>query len=205
LRQAFVLAQRTPARQENVDARFEEIYLQFERPIHLFVYQMLSNQQDAEDVTQETFLRAYRSLRGQPPAKCRKARLYRIATNACLDAVRRKRGIQWTPWESQTHDHNLIASQRDEPEAAATTRETRDDVRAILLKMSGRGRASLLMREVEGMNCEEIGAALGVSRSAAKSTLCRAREEFRSLHRQRHGENELIRLSSPVPPAVSPR
>jgi RNA polymerase sigma-70 factor (ECF subfamily) len=137
---------------------------------------------DAVDLTQDVFVKAYQALPRIRRELNVSAWLHRIATNACLDVLRRRQRLRWLPWEGPKHDHLRPCGPADEPERAALGQETRVTVQRVLDRMTHRHRLGLLLREYEGLSCAEIGEVMGLSRSAVKSLLYRAREEFRVVH-----------------------
>ncbi|HUG16268.1 MAG TPA: sigma-70 family RNA polymerase sigma factor [Thermomicrobiales bacterium] len=163
-------------------AAFEQIVFRYERQIYSFVYRMMGDPDDASDLTQDCFVRAYRGLGSTNADLNVSAWLHRIASNACLDILRRRKRIRWLPWDNMKHEHLLGGGELDDPERRTFARETSSAVQETLMRMSPRNRAALIMREYEGLSCEEIGDALGLSRSAVKSVLFRGREEFRRLY-----------------------
>jgi RNA polymerase sigma-70 factor (ECF subfamily) len=168
---------------EGDQAAFEVIFQRYERQIYGFIYRMMGNAEDANDLTQECFIRAYRALAQTSPDLNVSAWLHRIASNACLDVLRRRQRIRWLPWESHKHEHLLHGKPLDDPERNAISNETQVTVQRVLNLMSARNRMALVLREYEGMSCEDIGEVMGLSRSAVKSVLFRGREEFRKVYR----------------------
>jgi RNA polymerase sigma-70 factor (ECF subfamily) len=166
---------------------FEALVQRYERRIHAYTYQMLGNSEDVFDVTQETFIRAYKNLPRTSEDLKFSAWLHRIATNACLDLLRRRRHVRWLSWDIERHEHFLEYSPFDDPERVALDGEHRMDVQRVLAAMQPRYRTALLLREFEGLTGREIGAAMGISVPAVKSILFRARDEFRQLHEQLTG------------------
>jgi RNA polymerase sigma-70 factor, ECF subfamily len=162
---------------------FEAIFQLYERQIYGFIYRMMGNAEDANDLTQECFIRAYRALSQTNDDLNISAWLHRIASNACLDVLRRRQRIRWLPWESHKHEHLLHGKPLDEPESNALRNETQITVQQVISQMSPRNRMALILREYEGMSCEEIGQIMGLSRSAVKSVLFRGREEFRRIYK----------------------
>lgn len=162
---------------------FEAIFQLYERQIYGFIYRMMGNAEDANDLTQECFIRAYKALSQTNDDLNISAWLHRIASNACLDVLRRRQRIRWLPWESHKHEHLLHGKVLDEPESSALRNETQVAVQQVISEMSPRNRMALIFREYEGMSCEEIGQIMGLSRSAVKSVLFRGREEFRRIYR----------------------
>lgn len=161
-------------------AAFERIYLLYERKIYSHIYRMMGNPDDASDLTQTTFIKAYENLAKTAPDSNVGAWLYRIASNTCYDQLRRKKRVQWQPWEDAKHDHLLHGSVAENPERGTLRREAEDAVQQVLNRMSPQNRQALLLRE-DGMGLDDIGLVLGKSRSAMKSLLFRAREEFRKI------------------------
>jgi RNA polymerase sigma-70 factor, ECF subfamily len=162
---------------------FEAIFHHYERQIYGFIYRMMGNAEDANDLTQECFIRAYRALPQTSDDLNISAWLHRIASNACLDVLRRRQRIRWLPWESHKHEQLLHGKPLDDPERSALSSETQEIVQRVISHMSPRNRMALILREYEGMSCEEIGQVMGLSRSAVKSVLFRGREEFRRIYR----------------------
>jgi RNA polymerase sigma-70 factor (ECF subfamily) len=87
------------------------------------------------------------------------------------------------PWDDTKHEPLLASHPSDDPERMALAHESRSLVQDVLNKMNARYRLALMLREYEGMSTVEIGEVMGVSSSAVKSALYRAREEFRILYR----------------------
>lgn len=163
-------------------AAFEAICQRYERQIYSLIYRMLGDADDAYDVAQEVFVKAYTALGRTNEHLNLSAWLFRIASNACLDVLRRRQRIRWLPWEGPKHDHLLLSASLDEPERSAISQETRVAVQRVLDRMTPRHRLALLLREYEGLGCQEIGDVMGLNRSAVRSLLFRAREEFRRLY-----------------------
>jgi RNA polymerase sigma-70 factor (TIGR02960 family) len=159
------------------------------RELHVHCYRMLGSYGDAEDAVQETFVRAWRAhatFDGGPHAR---AWLYRIATNTCLDAIRRtKRQVRSlgsfaeVPWLTPYPDRmlDLVAPAADEPHAVAVARETVELAYiAVIQLLPARQRAVLLLRDVLDWSANETAAALEISVPAANSALQRARATLR--------------------------
>src|SRR6266571_8211693 len=87
---------------DNADA-LSVLYEQFRRPIHSYIYRLLGNLEDADDVTQEVFVRACIAWDGLYERDRLKAWLYRIATNLCVDLLRRRKRISWWPLMRRNH------------------------------------------------------------------------------------------------------
>jgi RNA polymerase sigma-70 factor, ECF subfamily len=167
---------------------FEALVQRYERQIYAFTYRMMGNPDDAFDLTQECFIRAYKNLDRTNAELNVSAWLHRIASNACLDQLRRRKRIRWLPWDASKHEPLLKNHPSDNPERVAVSAENTTDVQQVLDAMTERNRQALVLREYEGMSTREIGEIMGLSRSAVKSILFRAREEFRQCYRELFGE-----------------
>ena len=159
------------------------------RELHVHCYRMLASFDEAEDAVQETFLNAWRGRSGFQGAQFR-AWLYRIATNVCLDMLRRNsrraagtRSLAEIPWIQPYPDLLLdqAAPTDQQPEAIAIERETISlAFLAALQALPPRQRAALIARDVLGWPASETAEALGTSVAAANSALQRARTTMQS-------------------------
>jgi RNA polymerase sigma-70 factor (ECF subfamily) len=168
---------------------FAELSERHRRELHVHCYRMLGSFDDADDAVQETFLRAWRGRAGFDGGAHFRAWLYRIATNVCLDMLRRSshqisapRSFAEVPWLQPYPDRLLdqIAPSDDEPDARAVERETIElAFLAALQVLPPRQRAALLARDVLGRPADETAALLDTSVAAANSALQRARATMR--------------------------
>jgi RNA polymerase sigma-70 factor (ECF subfamily) len=168
----------TRAKAGDQDA-FADIFRHYRPRIHAYCYHLLGNFADAEDLTQETFLRAYRALDLTADQLALGSWLYRIAGNACTDLLRRRQIARWLPWEER---HDVPVLHRDDnPETALLDAEAQRAFGIICQAMSPRNRQALVLRAQDDYSVEQIGARLGLTTPAVKSLLFRARGEFRGL------------------------
>ena len=160
------------------------------RELHVHCYRMLASFDEAEDAVQETFLNAWRGRSGFEGGSQFRAWLYRIATNVCLDMLRRNsrrvtgmRSFAEVPWIQPYPDLLLdqAAPADEQPEAVAIARETISlAFLAALQVLPPRQRAALIARDVLGWPASETASALGTSVAAANSALQRARATMQS-------------------------
>ncbi len=153
-------------------AEFEAFFREHERAVYACLWRLTGNPQSARDLTQETFLRAWRHFEQVRAYEQPHAWLLHVATNLAFSARRRDRG------------HPLSADALVDAETPVHSDPTqhiaeRDSVERALLALPPNQRAALTLREVYGFSCAEIGAALGISRDAVKMALYRGREGFR--------------------------
>jgi RNA polymerase sigma-70 factor (ECF subfamily) len=155
------------------------------RELHVHCYRMLASFEDAEDAVQETLLRAWRSRDTFDGGSLFRAWLYRIATNVCLDMLRRSsrrlttlQNFSEVPWLQPYPDALLDAAAPsvDQPDALIVERETIElAFLAALQVLPPRQRATLIARDVLGWPASETASLLGTSVAASNSALQRAR------------------------------
>jgi RNA polymerase sigma-70 factor (ECF subfamily) len=164
-----------PVSSRDVHALFERLFADFQTPILNYLFRLLGSAALAEDLTQDTFTRAWQARHKLPEVKNPRAWLYRIATNAARDHHRRARLIAWLPLSGRGED--LPA---EGPEAGDDPLESQR-MRRALLGLSPDYRVPLVLYVCEGMSTAEIADTLGLSRDAVKQRLARARERLRGL------------------------
>ncbi len=169
-------------------AAFETAFRQYQGPLYNYALRMLGDPDSAYDATLASFEKAYRAWSRLPADADVRAWLYRIATNTCLDELRRRKVIKWQPWESFMSLFHPKQVAPDNPEREAVRGERSALVRQALRQLPAKYRAALVMRECEGLSCEEIGEALGISRGAAKLVLLRARRKLKDAYLELGGE-----------------
>jgi RNA polymerase sigma-70 factor (ECF subfamily) len=151
---------------------------------HLFrlAYRMTGHQQDAEDVVQETFLRAYRQLAKFDDRASFGTWIYRIAANCSLDLIRarKRRGAQAEPAEEGAPDPmQALPDPAPAPDRLAMSGEIESKVAAVLDGLSEMERSAFVLRHYEGMCIDDIGRTLGVQPNAAKHSVFRAVQKLR--------------------------
>jgi len=164
---------------------FAELTERHRRELHVHCYRMLASFDEAEDAVQETLLRAWRSRDSFDGGSLFRAWLYRIATNVCLDMLRRSsrrppivRNVSDVPWLQPYPDALLdqVAPSDDEPDAVVVERETIElAFLAAMQVLPPRQRAALIARDVLGWPAIETASLLDTSVAAANSALQRAR------------------------------
>lgn len=164
------------------ESAFGALAERYRPELQVHCYRMLGSLEDAEDLVQETFLRAWRRRATFEGRSSFRAWLYGIATNASLDAVARRRrrpsGASEILWLQPYPDHLLdaVAPSEDEPEAAMVSKETIElAFLAAIQHLPATQRAALVARDVLGWSAKETAALLETSVPAANSALQRAR------------------------------
>ena len=166
---------------------FEDLVLEYQKQVYHITLKMTGNEEDAFDLSQETFLKAYRSLstfRGEAGFG---SWLYRMAANLCIDFLRKKkrRGgekiISLNEEEEEGRRPLELPDLRYEPQSALEKKETRERVQEGLRRLPQEQRLILVMRDVEGFSYQEISDALKIELGTVKSRIYRARAHLARL------------------------
>ena len=161
---------------------FELLVNAYEKNVYNLALRTLGNREDAEDVTQEAFLKAYRSLSSYRGDSKFSVWLYRIVSNLCLDLLRAKkrRPTQSLNVENEEgeEDELDIPDEQFSPEHLLDRKLTRESVQRGLASLPDDARQILLLREIQGLSYEEIGEALGLEPGTVKSRIFRARKKL---------------------------
>ena len=152
------------------------------RPLFRLAYRMTGNQQDAEDVVQDSFLRAYKQLARFDERASFGTWLYRIAANCSLDLMRsrKRRNEQPAAADPQAPDAMLALPSHDPaPDRMAMSGEVRERVAGALTELSAAERTAFVLRHFEGMCIEDVSRVLGCQPGAAKHSVFRAVQKLR--------------------------
>jgi RNA polymerase sigma-70 factor (ECF subfamily) len=152
---------------------------------------VMRNEQDAEDMTQETFLRACRAL---PRYQSREgssfeAWLYRIAVNCCRSRMRRK-WYQMLPWPEPAPQ--IMAEPDEQPERRVEQNEWRAEILDAIDSLGDKHRMVVVLRYYAGMSNEEIAEALGLPSGTVRSRLFTARERLRQVLEESESRSEQV-------------
>jgi RNA polymerase sigma-70 factor (ECF subfamily) len=176
---------------------FEALTTRYEQRVYSLALRMLRHEQDAEDVTQQTFLSALENLEGFRGDASFATWLLRIATHAALKIIRKRKGLDTVSLEEATeevegHDTiphpEYIADWRQSPEQMVRTNEIRRLLDDALAKLDEKHRLVFLLRDVEGLSIKETAEALGLSEANTKVRLLRARLQLRERLTQTLGD-----------------
>lgn len=170
------------------ETAFNEMVSRYWDRIYGMVHQLLRNQQDAEEVTQDAFIRAHRGLVNFRGESAFSTWLYQIATNLARNRYwywwRRKRD-KTVSFDQPVGDDNdtplseIFATEMETPGDITVTQELVDHIAVGMEKISAKHREVLILRNVKNMAYEEIAEVLGISVGTVKSRIARARESLR--------------------------
>lgn len=167
---------------------FEQAFQEHHAGLYAYLLRMIGNPDDAYDLTLSSFEKAFRSWSRAPAGAELKPWLYRIATNTCLDELRRRKLVRWLSLDRFLQLFHPSQVGPENPEREIVRGEQSVLLRQALEKLPERYRACLLLREAQELSCEEIAEVLGMTRGAVKITLFRARERLRKVYEALGGE-----------------
>lgn len=144
--------------------------------IYRLAYRLSGNQHDAEDLTQETFMRVFRSLKNYQPGTF-EGWLHRITTNLFLDLVRHRGKIRM---EALPEDYERVPGNDVTPEEAYTEANLDPALQAALDELSPDFRVAVILCDVVGMSYDEIAETLGVKMGTVRSRIHRGRSQLRA-------------------------
>jgi RNA polymerase sigma-70 factor (ECF subfamily) len=168
----------TRCRAGDLDA-FSQVYDRYERQIFRYAYHILGNRDDADDIKQETFVKAYQAIGSFRSESSLQTWLLRICGNLCRDKIkswdRRK-----VTYDSTLRDDVLGSSdEADSPQSILERKEMTEIIFKALRGMPPAQREIIVLHEVEDMSYEEIAAVVGCSRTSIKLRIFRARKNLK--------------------------
>lgn len=177
--------------QQGDNVAFEELLLLHQKKVYNLCLRMSANPDDALDLSQEAFLRAWRSLGQYQFEASFSTWLFRLTSNICIDFLRRKKRRQETSLTESYDDSDegaelSVPDAQPGPEQQAMTNETKIELARAMEQLSPEHREILQLRVIEDLQYEQIADILGVRVGTVKSRLARARLSFRKILKARN-------------------
>ncbi|MFT4041855.1 MAG: RNA polymerase sigma factor SigE [Gordonia sp. (in: high G+C Gram-positive bacteria)] len=154
---------------------WDELVREHADRVYRLAYRLSGNQHDAEDLTQETFIRVFRSLSNYRPGTF-EGWLHRITTNLFLDMVRRRSKIRM---EALPEEYDRVPAETPDPAQIYAATHLDADLQAALDSLSPDFRAAVVLCDIEGLSYEEIATTLGVKLGTVRSRIHRGRQTIR--------------------------
>jgi len=180
---------------------WEEIVAEHSARVYRLAYRLTGNPHDAEDLTQEVFVRVFRSLSTYTPGTF-EGWLHRITTNLFLDQARRKAKIRFDALAEDADQR--IPGRGLSPDLALLDNHFEDDVEAALTSLPPDFRAAVVLCDVEGLSYDEIADVLGLKLGTVRSRIHRGRTMLRKALAHRAPAAGRVRYSGPLEPVGSP-
>ena len=168
---------------------FNQLILRWERPIYALAYRVLGREEDARDVSQEAFLRAYRALPGFKGEAKFSSWLYRIALNLCRDWMRKQRRapVQQMPEGMDPVEMAGESGPVESVEDLVARKELSQIVGEAMTLLPDEQRTAIILKEYHGMTFQEIAELQGVPLSTVKTRLYQGLTVLRR-HLEKHGQ-----------------
>jgi RNA polymerase sigma-70 factor (ECF subfamily) len=162
---------------------FEEIVTLFQHRLYHVCYRMLSNRQEAEDIAQEAFVRAYINIHTFDQKRKFSTWLFRIATNLCIDRIRKKKPDfhldAEVPGTEGLNMYSQIAASGELPEEQVERMETQERIQYEIGRLPDKYRSVIILRYIEELPLQEIGDILELPLGTVKTRVHRGREALR--------------------------
>ena len=174
---------------------FEELILKHEKIVYNVALRMMNHGEDAKDISQEVFLKAYRSLSNFDERSAFSTWLYRITYNTCIDDMRKRKGKQSYSLEEELENEEgsmqrQIADEGDTPEESLLREEQKSEILQALDNLSAEHKAAIILRDVKGLSYEEIAEILELSLGTVKSRISRGRNQLKKEILKMREQNE---------------
>ena len=172
---------------------WEDVVRDHSARVYRLAYRLTGNTHDAEDLTQEVFVRVFRSLAGYTPGTF-EGWLHRITTNLFLDMARRRQPTRFEGLGEETEAR--LDGGEPTPAQAFDERHFDDDIQAALKALAPEYRAAVILCDIEGLSYEEIAATLGIKLGTVRSRIHRGRAQLRAALEHRRPRHLTVQ---PVP------
>lgn len=162
---------------------FGEIVEIYKNKVYQICYRMLGNRHESEDAAQEAFIRAYININTFNPDLKFSTWLYRIATNLCIDRIRKKKPDYYLDAEVSGTDgltlYSQIPSDTEPPEVEVESLELQETIQKEILKLPEKYRAAIVLKYIEELSLNEISEILDLPLGTVKTRIHRGREALR--------------------------
>ena len=166
--------------QKRDEAAFEELIRQYEKKVYTLCFRMCGNSEDAEEAAQDAFLALWRGIARFRQESSLSTWIYRLATNACIDTLRRRKKQSGSV---SLDDEELFVDAVDtspQPQETVEHRETQKLLQEGLSALPEEYRKVLILREIEGLSYTEIAESASIELGTVKSRISRGRSLLRN-------------------------
>lgn len=170
---------------------FAALVRRYQDRVFRFILRLVGTREDAMDLTQETFMKAHQALPGWRPEAQFRTWLFRIAHNAALDVLRRRKHVEFVSVDDLPagDEGHALRDPARRPEQRLADRQSIELLERALRDLPAEQREILLLRELEDMSYAEIAATLGIAEGTVKSRLARARDAALAGYQRHTGDH----------------
>ncbi|HHX18524.1 MAG TPA: sigma-70 family RNA polymerase sigma factor [Clostridium sp.] len=177
------------AKSGNVEA-FEELIKQNEKKVFNIAYKMMGNYDDANELAQEAFIKAYKSINKFKGDSLFSTWIYRITTNVCLDELRKRKNKKVISLNEHIkyNDEEIKPQVKDErpgPEKIFEKKETKNLINQCIESLPADYKTVIILRDIEGFTYEEIAKIINCPEGTVKSRISRARKALRDIFKNK--------------------
>lgn len=184
-RQFMLLEEDLITRSQNGDIdAFEELVAKYERKVYAIAYRFMGNPEDASDLTQEAFLKAYQSIKSFRQEASFSTWICRIVSNVCRDQLRKNKrqsqnSLDEDVWLEEGTVQKQLKDQRPTPDEVYESKELKEYLQGLINNLNPEYKMVVILRDIQGYSYEEIAQILDCSLGTVKSRLNRARKALR--------------------------
>lgn len=165
-------------------AAFEELILQHEKMVYNVALRMMNHSEDAKDISQEVFIKAYRNISNFDERSTFSTWIYRITTNTCIDEMRKRKGKQTFSLDNEFEGEKSnwkreVADDADTPEKSILKKEEKNEILMAMEGVSEEYKMVFILRDIQGLSYEEISDILDLTLGTVKSRISRARKNIK--------------------------
>lgn len=173
----------TRSQNGDIDA-FEELVAKYERKVYAIAYRFMGNPEDAGDLTQEAFLKAYQSIKSFRQEASFSTWICRIVSNVCRDQLRKNKrqsqnSLDEDVWLEEGTVQKQLKDQRPTPDEVYESKELKEYLQGLINNLNPEYKMVVILRDIQGYSYEEIAQILDCSLGTVKSRLNRARKALR--------------------------
>ncbi len=161
-------------------AAFEMLVEQHEKIVYNVTLRMMNHSEDAKDISQEVWVKAFRSIANFDERSAFSTWIYRIAVNTCIDEMRKRKGKQSFSLDQELEDEEgtwkyEVADDGETPEESLLRKETKNEIILALETISEDYKTVFVLRDMQGLSYDEIAEITGLALGTVKSRISRAR------------------------------
>ncbi|KXL53479.1 ECF RNA polymerase sigma factor SigW [Anaerotignum neopropionicum] len=165
-------------------AAFEALILQHEKIVYNVALRMMNHTEDAKDISQEVFLKAYRNIANFDERSAFSTWIYRITVNTCIDEMRKRKGKQTLFLDNEFEDEEgtwkqEVADSGETPEESLMRKEEKNEILLALKTISEDYKTVFILRDIRGLSYDEIAEITGLALGTVKSRISRARNHLK--------------------------
>ncbi len=165
-------------------AALEALIIQHEKIVYNVALRMMNHAEDAKDISQEVFLKAYRNIASFDERATFSTWIYRITINTCIDEMRKRKGKQPLSLDNEFEDEEgtwkqEIADESDTPEESLMRKEEKSEILMALKTISVDYKTVFILRDIRGLSYDEIADITGLALGTVKSRISRARNHLK--------------------------